>query len=121
MSNTCCSHPRPNESIIDAIHRRLDEELGISVRLEKVNEFVYNLDVGGGLKEHEYNHTYVGILEDRSAIKIDDSEVEDFCFLAHNILINRIKSEPSAFTPWFLFLLPKVMEKIQENQLYELS
>ncbi|WP_156510833.1 isopentenyl-diphosphate Delta-isomerase, partial [Proteus hauseri] len=28
-ANTCCSHPRPNELLSQAIHRRLDEELGM--------------------------------------------------------------------------------------------
>jgi len=27
-SNTCCSHPKPNETYSQAIHRRLKEEMG---------------------------------------------------------------------------------------------
>ena len=27
-TNTCCSHPRPNEDVADAAHRRLQEEMG---------------------------------------------------------------------------------------------
>ena len=35
-SNACCSHPRPEEDIETAAHRRLNEELGFNTRLEKV-------------------------------------------------------------------------------------
>ena len=28
-TNTCCSHPRENESTIDAAYRRLNEEMGM--------------------------------------------------------------------------------------------
>ena len=31
-TNTCCSHPRPNESVKDAANRRLFEEMGMRVR-----------------------------------------------------------------------------------------
>jgi isopentenyl-diphosphate delta-isomerase len=32
-TNTCCGHPRPSETAIDAAHRRLKEEMGISCPL----------------------------------------------------------------------------------------
>ena len=32
-TNACCSHPAPNESIIQAGNRRLKEELGLSTEL----------------------------------------------------------------------------------------
>ncbi len=33
-SNTCCSHPRRGETMDNAIHRRLSEELGLQCPLE---------------------------------------------------------------------------------------
>jgi isopentenyl-diphosphate delta-isomerase type 1 len=33
-TNTCCSHPRKNEKVIDAGHRRLFEEMGIKSELK---------------------------------------------------------------------------------------
>jgi len=32
-TNTCCSHPKPNEPLEAAIHRRLKEEMGIQIQL----------------------------------------------------------------------------------------
>ena len=35
-TNTCCSHPRKNETNIEAAYRRLSEEMGMSCVLNKV-------------------------------------------------------------------------------------
>ena len=44
-SNTCCGHPRPNESSHDAVRRRLREEMGVAIcRLESAGWFVYRAD-----------------------------------------------------------------------------
>ena len=40
-SNTCCSHPRAGESMDQATHRRLHEELGLRCRLEFQFKFRY--------------------------------------------------------------------------------
>ena len=38
-TNTCCSHPRDGEDIMDAANRRLHEEMGIKTNLRKVFDF----------------------------------------------------------------------------------
>ena len=41
-SNSCCSHPIPNESMLQASTRRLREELGISaIRIAELYQFIY--------------------------------------------------------------------------------
>jgi len=55
-SNTCCSHPRLGEDIIDAANRRLQEEMGLNVNLSQVFHFIYRADMGNGFTEHEYDH-----------------------------------------------------------------
>ena len=40
-SNSCCSHPRTGESVVEAGKRRLLEEMGFSVPLEAVFSFIY--------------------------------------------------------------------------------
>jgi isopentenyl-diphosphate delta-isomerase len=62
-SNTCCSHPRPGESSLDAAHRRLREELGFDCPLEFAFTFLYRADVGPSLIEHELDHVFVGRCE----------------------------------------------------------
>src|SRR5688500_9725154 len=40
-TNTCCSHPAPGETLEDACHRRLREEMGFDTTLEFVTSFTY--------------------------------------------------------------------------------
>ena len=60
-SNTCCSHPRAGESLIEAAHRRLrEEEMGFNCPLRAVFGFVYRATLDSGLVEHEFDHVVVG-------------------------------------------------------------
>ena len=62
-TNACCSHPLPGEETIAAAKRRLQEELGFEIPVEKVFDFVYKADFDNGLTEHEFDHVYVGEFE----------------------------------------------------------
>src|SRR5258708_39555709 len=59
-TNACCSHPQPGESIEISARKRLMEELGFDVPLEKIFDFVYRSDFDNGLTEHEFDHVFVG-------------------------------------------------------------
>jgi isopentenyl-diphosphate delta-isomerase len=60
-SNSVCGHPRPGESMIDAIHRRLDEELGMTARDVRVvlPHHIYRAPPYRGIVEHEFCPVYV--------------------------------------------------------------
>src|SRR5688572_18081340 len=60
-TNTCCSHPKPNESIDTAIRRRLIEEMGIDIQSEFAYKFEYRAAFDNGLIEHELDHVYIGL------------------------------------------------------------
>lgn len=67
-TGTCCGHPAPGESLTDAVHRRLDHELGLSaldLRL-MLPDFAYRAsDDGpdGGIEEHEFCPVFVCTLD----------------------------------------------------------
>ena len=54
-TNTCCSHPREGEDILDAAKRRLFEEMGIETSLRKVHDFIYKAELDNDLTEHEFD------------------------------------------------------------------
>jgi len=62
-TNTCCSHPRPNETVLDAANRRLMEEMGFQTPLQKVFDFIYQAAFSNGLTEHEFDHVFIGHYE----------------------------------------------------------
>ena len=62
-TNSCCSHPRPNEDTLTAASRRLKEEMGFTVPLKKIFDFVYKADFENGLSEYEFDHVFVGTFE----------------------------------------------------------
>ena len=59
-TNTCCSHPRENESTIDAAYRRLNEEMGMICDLKFKFNFIYKAKLDNNLYEHELDHVFFG-------------------------------------------------------------
>ena len=47
-TNTCCSHPRPGESTLEAAHRRLQEEMGFDCALTEKFHFIYKAEFDNG-------------------------------------------------------------------------
>ena len=103
-SNTCCGHPRPNESSYDAAHRRLREEMGVATcRLESAGWFVYRGEVPGALVEFEVDHVYVGLWSGTPRPDLRDVESWRWCTLDE--LRHELAISPRSYTVW----LPKVL------------
>ena len=98
-SNTCCSHPRRGESMEQAIHRRLQEELGLRCALEFVFKFEYHAQFDADGAEHELCWVYRGISNDEPAF--NRSEISDIRYVEPATLDREIARAPDTFTPWF--------------------
>lgn len=105
-ANTCCSHPNWNESVEACARRRLDDELGISVPLERRRTVEYSADVGGGLHEHERVSMFVASA-DRTTLALDANpdEVMATRWIAPADLRTEMRTHPERFTPWFRLYL----------------
>ncbi|MBS4064591.1 MAG: isopentenyl-diphosphate Delta-isomerase, partial [Chitinophagaceae bacterium] len=77
-TNTCCSHPRPGESVAQAANRRLKEEMGFQTPLQKAFDFVYKAPFDNGLTEYEFDHVFIGTYE--GSIEMNPSEVQAHAF-----------------------------------------
>lgn len=114
-SNACCGHPRPEEDLEKAAHRRLKEEMGFGCEMDKVFSFIYKTPVDNGLTEHEYLHVFIGKFDGEQ--KPDPGEVEDTRWVGIDELQKDISENPSDYTPWFLLSLPRVVEHLGSKKI----
>lgn len=105
-TNTCCSHPRPNETTSDAANRRLFEEMGMHTQLIHNTSFIYKTKFDNGLIEHEFDHVYFGT--SNASPLINKEEVDSFKWIAIDELKNEIQLNPTAFTSWFKIAVAKL-------------
>ena len=112
-TNTCCSHPFPGESVMDAAHRRLVEEMGFDCPMKEEFSFTYLADVGNGLTENEYDHVVFGAYEPDP--KPNPDEVMAFRWVGLDELKDEIASNPADFTPWIAIIVEKVAERRKAN------
>lgn len=74
-TNSCCGHPEFKENTIVAGERRIQEELGITVKLFEIGAFVYKHQFANGLIEHEFDHVLIGAYQ-HDIINPNPSEVD---------------------------------------------
>jgi len=98
-TNTCCSHPRPEEEAINAARRRLKEEMGFDTELNFKVKFLYKTPFENGLTEHELDYIFVGHYNLQPTINHD--EVDSFKWMSIDQIKQEIKSSPQNFTSWF--------------------
>jgi isopentenyl-diphosphate Delta-isomerase len=100
-SNSCCSHPRADESLETATQRRLYEELGISCPLQFLFKFQYQAQFDATGAENELCSVFVG--KSLDPIRVDSDEICAWRWIGPEALQREIAAlGESAFTPWFL-------------------
>jgi isopentenyl-diphosphate delta-isomerase len=97
-TNTCCSHPQPGEAVIEAAHRRLQEEMGFDCELSEIFSFIYQVDFDNGLKENEFDHVLVGVY-DQDPI-LNPEEAAAFAWVEPNELVQGMQAQPDRYTYW---------------------
>ena len=105
-TNTCCSHPRPNETIKDAANRRLYEEMGMSCELTIKTSFIYKAPFDNGLTEHELDYVLIGTTNQNPQINRD--EVESYSWKNLDSIKKDIISNPDNYTAWFKIALERL-------------
>jgi len=97
-ANSCCSHPRRGETMDEAVHRRLRQELGITSKLEFLYKFVYHASYGSTGSEYEYCWVYCGTTADD--VQANGNEVADWRYLSPDTLDTELLHRPELYTPW---------------------
>jgi isopentenyl-diphosphate delta-isomerase type 1 len=100
-TNTCCSHPRLDEPVIQAGERRLKEELGIHTTLSTLGWFHYQAQFDNGLLENEIDHVLIGHVDTGIQVIRNPYEVNAYRWVTLNHLQAELAQQPEKFTPWF--------------------
>ncbi|WP_185872641.1 isopentenyl-diphosphate Delta-isomerase [Blattabacterium cuenoti] len=109
-TNTCCSHPIQNESILTAAHRCLIEEMGFDCYLENKFYFTYYKLFNNGLIENELDYVFIGYYS--KSPMINTQEVDNWKWIDLNSLIQDINRYPNSYTIWFKIIMKYYLNKL---------
>ena len=104
-TNTCCSHPRHKEDVLQAARRRLLEEMGFSTDLYYAGKFHYISRLDSGLTENEIDHVILGAHREDSPA-YNPKEVAEVKWFALSAVKEWMAKNSEEFTPWF----PRALE-----------
>lgn len=110
-TNSCCSHQRINEELDEAIHRRLQEELGFDCKLQEQFDFVYRTVFRDSLIEYELDHVYIGNYS--GEVNVNEEEISEFMWISKDELKDKLNKEAQKFTTWFLTAAPRVIKGLK--------
>jgi isopentenyl-diphosphate delta-isomerase len=113
-SNTCCGHPKPGETTLEAAHRRLLEEMGFDCELREIFCFLYKARIDEQFFEHEYDHVLCGVFDEEPILNL--SEAENWMFVDLSTLRRNVQNHPRDYTYWLRFLLAEPAFFRQLNQ-----
>lgn len=105
-TNSCCSHPRKNETTQEAAQRRLMEEMGLRCIVKPVSKIKYTTMVGNNMLENELDHIFVGFSDDVPAY--NPLEVSTYKYMHMDDIEKWMHDEPARFTEWFKILFEPV-------------
>lgn len=105
-TNSFCGHPQPGEPIEDAVVRRGQDELGLSVRGVRVAlaEFRYRATDATGVVENEVCPVYLAVTDEEPRPNPD--EVMEARWTDPGPLGDALRAAPWAFSPWFVSQAP---------------
>lgn len=109
-TNTCCSHPEPDEDIQEAAHKRLQEEMGFDCKLRNIFNFIYEAKLNNELTEHELDHVFIGYYDDLPSLnylEVSEWKAKTVIEIREDIRLN-----PDHYTVWFKIIFEKVMNYI---------
>lgn len=98
-SNSCCSHPRKGETMIQAAHRRLEEELGLHSELKEIYKFEYRAQFKDVGVEYELCTVFVGSSDE--VVSANSNEVSDWRWFSSSEIDELLAQPEEVVTPWF--------------------
>ena len=110
-ANSCCSHPRAGEELLDAAYRRVQEELGCDADdLHEIGAFAYRAAFANGLVEHEYDHVLLGRCAGEP--NPDPGEVGAVRWVGVEELADELAGRPEQFCAWAPMVLSMALRAV---------
>lgn len=95
-SNTCCAHPKPDQSVEEAAAENLLLEMNIKCKLTKIGVFKLAEEIGGGYAWNELDHIFVGKFNGQA--KPNHKEVENVKWVSIDSLKQDMLENPSKYS-----------------------
>ena len=92
---------------------------GLTTPLTHVHEFICRVSFDNGLTEHEYDHVFTSVYDGEPTLNPD--EADDWKWIDLTVLQDNITAYPERYTPWFIQLLPSVLQVRGTRHLPELA
>jgi len=101
-TNSVCGHPAPGEAIEDAVRRRAQYELGVSVTNIQplLPDFRYRAVDASGVVENEICPVFRAVTTD--AVNPNPDEVAEWAWVNPDALTDSVNATPFAFSPWLV-------------------
>jgi len=114
-SNSCCSHPRPDEPLLASARRRVREELGVTVdAFELKGGFWYRALDETGNGEHEYDLVLTCRIDPHD-LDPDPHEVDEVVWVEPTAARSYSEGAPApGLTPWLMPALEIACGPVQD-------
>lgn len=101
-TNSACGHPMPDEAMSDAVSRRCQWELGLTIAPPQLidNDFRYFAIDASGIVENEYCPVWFTRTDDQPQPRAD--EVMDYSWVPVDRLLAGVSAIPAAYSPWLV-------------------
>lgn len=100
-TNSVCGHPSPGETVEEAIIRRADYELGISLSDLScvINDYVYRTPLFNGVIDHEFCPVYFAMISE-SEVMLNPEEVSDYKWVNWDDYKSMLVERADEFSYW---------------------
>lgn len=122
-TNSCCSHPRYGEDLMDAVIRRTKEELGLDIssytdELKKVGKFHYYKKYST-CAENEIDHVFLLTIEKQPILDVDPDEIAEVQWESINAVAQALEKNPDQFTAWFPQAFELVVSSLKQDAVHK--
>ena len=100
-SNSCCSHPRWNETMEDAVARRIAEELGLTA-ISSGPQFLYKFEYQAHFGDIGSEHELCSVFRAHSDAEpqVNATEIAAWRWIHPDQLDTELTTHPDTYTPW---------------------